>query len=145
MLWNWSAIWLIVIWLSSSTISRVILHGWEVIFCHFIFFVELNFLKVKWLLFGTYNPPSQNDICYFNQLSKAIDTYNNYDKILLIGDFNNWTLFESFLYEHDLQNLAKGTTCFKSVENPSCIDLILINRNMSFQKYHCIRRHIWLS
>ena len=51
-------------------------------------FVELNFRKVKWLLFGTYHPPSQNDIYYFNQLDKAIDTYNNYDKIILIGDFN---------------------------------------------------------
>ena len=51
-------------------------------------FVELNFRKVKWLLFGTYHPPTQNDLYYFNQLDKAIDTYNSYDKILLIGDFN---------------------------------------------------------
>ena len=35
--------------------------------------------------------------------------------------------------EHDLQNLVKENTCFKSVENPSCIDLILTNSNMSFQ------------
>ena len=41
-------------------------------------FVELNFRNVKWLLLGTYHPPSQNDIYYFNQLDKAIDTYNNY-------------------------------------------------------------------
>ena len=99
-------------------------------------FVELNFRKVKWLLFGTYHPPSQNDIYYFNQLDKAIDTYNNYDKILLIGDFNaekTEPCLESFLYEHDLQNLVKENTCFKSAENPSCIDLILTNRNMFFQ------------
>ena len=51
-------------------------------------FVELNFRKVKWLLFGTYHPPSQNDIYNFNQLHKAIDIYNNCDKILLIGDLN---------------------------------------------------------
>ena len=98
-------------------------------------FVGLNFRKVKWLLLGIYHPPSQNDIYYFNQLDKAIDTYNNYDKILLIGDFNAETTepcLESFLYEHDLQNLVKENTCFKSVENPSCIDLILTNRNMSF-------------
>ena len=44
-------------------------------------FVALNFRKVKWLLFGTYHPPSQNYIYYFNQLDNAIDTYNNYDKI----------------------------------------------------------------
>ena len=67
-------------------------------------FVELNFRKVKWLLLGTYHPPSQNDIYYFNQLDKAIDTYNNYEKILLIGDFNAETseaCLESFLYEHE--------------------------------------------
>ena len=99
-------------------------------------FVELNFRKVKWLLLGTYHPPSQNDIYYFNQLDKAIDTYNNYEKILLIGDFNAETTepcLESFLYEHDLQNLVKENTCFKSVENPSCIDLILTNSYMSLQ------------
>ena len=99
-------------------------------------FVELNFRKVKWLFLGTYHPPSQNDIYYFNQLDKAIDTYNNYEKNLLIGDFNAETTepcLESFLYEHDLQNLVKENTCFKSVENPSCIDLILTNSNMSFQ------------
>ena len=98
-------------------------------------FVELNFRKVKWLLLGTYHPPSQNDIYYFNQLDKAIDTYNNYEKILLIGDFNAETTepcLESFL-EHDLQNPVKENTCFKSVENPSCIDLILTNSYMSFQ------------
>ena len=57
--------------------------------------VELNFRKVKWLLFGTYHPPLQNDIYHFNQLDKAIDSYNNYDKVLLIGDFNAETT-ESF-------------------------------------------------
>ena len=74
------------------------------------FFVESNFRKVKWLLFGTYHTPSQNDIYHFNQLDKAIDTYNNYDKILLIGDFNaekSEPCLESFSYEHDLQNLVK--------------------------------------
>ena len=69
--------------------------------------------------FGTYHPPSQNDIYYFNQLDKAIDTYNNYDKILLIGDFNAETTEpcpESLLHEHDLQNLVRENTCSKSVE-----------------------------
>ena len=73
-------------------------------------FVESNFRKVKWLLFGTYHTTSQNDIYHFNQLDKAIDTYNNYDKILLIGDFNaekSEPCLESFSYEHDLQNLVK--------------------------------------
>ena len=41
-------------------------------------FVELNFRKCKWLLFGTYHPPSQADIYYF------VDTYSSYEKRLLI-------------------------------------------------------------
>ena len=40
---------------------------------------------------------------------------------------------DSFIYEHELQNLVKGKTCFKSVHNPSCIDLILTNNAMAFQ------------
>ena len=99
-------------------------------------FVELNFRKCKWLLFGTYHPPSQADIYYFDNLDKAFDTYSSYEKRLLIGDFNTETSeprIDSFIYEHDLQNLVKEKTCFKSVENPSCIDLILTNNAMAFQ------------
>ena len=51
-------------------------------------FIESNFRKVKWLLFGTYHPPSQIDSYYFNNLNKALDTYSNYDTVLLVGDFN---------------------------------------------------------
>ena len=86
--------------------------------------------------FWNISPSKQNDLYYFNQLDKTIDTYNSYDKILLIGDFNaeiNESYLESFLYEHDLENLVKENTCFMSVENPSCIDLMLTNSNMSFQ------------
>ena len=32
-----------------------------------------------------------------------------------------------FLYEHNSKNLVKDKTCFKSLENPSCIDLFLTN------------------
>ena len=42
-------------------------------------------------------------------------------------------ILNHFLYEHDLENLVKENTCFRSVENPSCIDLMLTNSNMSFQ------------
>ena len=95
--------------------------------------VELNFRICKWLLFGTYHPPSQADVYYFDNLDKAFDTYSSYEKRLLIGDFNTETSeprIDSFIYEYDLQNLVKEKTCFKSVENPSCIDLILTNNAM---------------
>ena len=79
-------------------------------------FVELNFRKCKWLLFGTYHPPSQADIYHFDNLDKAFDTYSSYEKRLLIGDFNTETSeprLDSLIYKHDLQNLVKEKTCFK--------------------------------
>ena len=35
-------------------------------------FIELKFRKCKWLLCGTYHPPSQDDEYYFNYLDKAL-------------------------------------------------------------------------
>ena len=99
-------------------------------------FAELKFRKCTWLLFGTYHLPSQADIYYFDNLDKAFETYSSYEKQLLIGDFNteiSEPRIDSFIYEHDLHNLVKEKTCFKSVENPSCIDLILTNNAMAFQ------------
>ena len=34
---------------------------------------------------------------------------------------------------YDLKNLVKGNTCFKSIENHSCVDLFLTNCSKSFQ------------
>ena len=68
-------------------------------------FVELNFRKCKWLLCGTYHPPSQSDDFFFNNIDKALDTYSRYDKVLLVGDFNteiSEQCIESFLYMHEL-------------------------------------------
>ena len=47
-------------------------------------FIELNFRKAKWLLFGTYHPPTQSDSYYLNNLDKARDLYSHYDKKLEI-------------------------------------------------------------
>ena len=52
-------------------------------------FIELNFKKFKWLLFAAYHPPSQNDQDYFAALDKALNCYNSYDRIVLIGDFDS--------------------------------------------------------
>ena len=100
-------------------------------------FIELNFRKCKWLLCGTYHPPSQNDEYYFNYLDKALDSYSNYEKVLLVGDFNTEITehcIESFLYEHELSNLVKEKTCFNNIQNPSFIDLLLANNSCTFQE-----------
>ena len=51
--------------------------------------MEINLFKAKWLVCGSYHPPSQEDQYFFNQLGNALDKYTqNHDRILLIDDFN---------------------------------------------------------
>ena len=38
-----------------------------------------------------------------------------------------------FLNKHECKNIVKDKTCFKSTENPSCIDHFLTNSQNSFQ------------
>ena len=98
-------------------------------------FVELNFRKCKCQLFGTYHQPFHADIYYFDNLDKAFDTYSDYEKRLPVGYFNteiSEPRIESLLYEHELQNLVKDKTCFKSIYKPS-INLLLKNSAMAFQ------------
>ena len=100
-------------------------------------FIELNFKKVKWLLLGTYHPPNASDSYYFEKLSNSLDLYiDTYDKFVLTGDFNaeeNEIDVSEFLSLYDAKCIIKDPTCFKSVSNPSCIDLFLTNSPMSFQ------------
>ena len=100
-------------------------------------FTELNFRKCKWLLCGMYHPPSQNDEYYFNYLGKVLDTYSDYEKVLLVGHFNTEITehyIKSFFYEHELINLVKEKTCFKNMQNPSFIDLLLTNNSYPFKQ-----------
>ena len=65
------------------------------------------------------SPLSQNDQYYFDCIDKVLDIYNNYDKVLLTGDFNAEeviTVFETFLYHRDQKILVKGRTSFKIPE-----------------------------
>ena len=87
-------------------------------------FIELQFRKIKWLLFGKYHSPSQNDQYYFQALDKALDCYSSYDRIVLI-DINSEdheTCMEIFLYQPNLENIVKEGTCFKNSSKPSTID-----------------------
>ena len=85
---------------------------------------------------GAYHPPSQSNSYFFEHLDKALDIYSNYEKVLLTGDFNSEITepcMDSFLYQHDMTSLVKEKTCFKSITNPTCVDLFLTNSNLSFQ------------
>ena len=100
-------------------------------------FIELNLRKVKWLISGLYHPPSQSDNYFFQTVSDALDKYRQkYPKFLLCGDFNaeiSELCFTNFLQKHDAGSIIRENTCFKSITNPSCIDLFVTNSPHSFQ------------
>ena len=85
---------------------------------------------------GSLSPSITKHSHFFEYLDKALDIYSNYEKVLLTGDFNSEITepcMDSFLYQHDMTSLVKEKTCFKSITNPTCIDLFLTNSNLSFQ------------
>ena len=99
-------------------------------------FIEITIAKNKWLLIGFYNPDK-------SQITKNIDIVetnlfhylSHYDNIILLGDFNcsvSETSMSTFCNTFCLKSLIKVPTCYKSTENPTCIDLILTNRPRSF-------------
>ena len=56
--------------------------------------------------------------------------------IVLLDDFNvqeNETILSEFLDGCNAKNLVKNKTCFKSIENPPCVDLIITDKPGSFQ------------
>ena len=99
--------------------------------------------KEKWFCLNVYKPPSSNNIVTFfeeltDSLSRAI---NNYDNIILMGDFNidikkensiAYNKLEEFCDTFNLTNLVKTETCFMN-NHKSTIDLILTNKPRSFQ------------
>ena len=100
-------------------------------------FVEINLRKTKWLLFGGYRPPRQQAEYFLKHVNYALDTYRQtFDKFLLAGDFNTEEtnpIMSEFLFNNDAKNLVEQKTCFKSTNNPSCIDLFVTNSPRSFQ------------
>ena len=78
-----------------------------------------------WLLVGTYNPNKSQISNHLIALEKNI-----------FGDFNSEMEedpLSDFCSIHNLKSLIKVPNCFKSTDNPSCIDVILTNRPHSFQ------------
>ena len=95
------------------------------------FLMSLRFHS-KWLLVACCHPPSQKDDLFFGKLSNQIDFYlKTYDNVFIAGDFNcqeTEPILSEFLNMHSAKKIVKEETCFKSVENPSWIDLFLTNK-----------------
>ena len=89
-------------------------------------FIEINLIKT---FCGCYHSPSQSNQYFFENIGKALDKYSkHWDKFMLVGDFNAEELEpcpSQFLYEYNVKNIVKESTCFKNILNPSCIDLFI--------------------
>ena len=100
-------------------------------------FFEINLRSTKWLFILGYNPKKENIAFFLKHISQGIDKYLcNYDDMLLIGDFNsevNENAISEFCDLYTLKSLIKEPTCFKNYNNPTCIDLLLTNREKRFQ------------
>ena len=77
-----------------------------------------------------------NEGMIINVLSKYMNHFAPlYDNFIIMGDFNADPLdneMREFCDIYNLKNLVKEPTRYKNVANPTCIDLILTNRQFMF-------------
>ena len=100
-------------------------------------FVEINLRSRKWLLSCSYNSKTNLIAVHLHCIGRGIDFYfSKYDNFVVLGDLNTEisnSFIEQFCASYNLKSLIKEPTCFKSVDNLSCIDLILGNHLKCFQ------------
>ena len=104
------------------------------------FYVEINLQEKKWLLCCSYNSynPNKNAIkSHLEILNKGLALYlSKYENFIVLGDFIVG-MYNSdmavFCDTYDLKCLIKEPTCYKNLENSSCIDLILTNNPKCFR------------
>ena len=101
------------------------------------FYIELNIRIKRFLLCCSYNPNKNQITKHLAVISKNLDTFSSkYDSFILIGDLNSEPCeqpLKDLCHVYNCQNIIKDKTCFKNPHNPSCIDLIITNRQKSFQ------------
>ena len=100
-------------------------------------FVEINFRKSKWLLCGTYHSLINTILITL----MTLDVYCQYEKVMLVRDFNaqiGEKCFDGFLFQHELKSVNDKPTCYKNPDKPSSIDFILTNSPLSFYKGDCL-------
>ena len=100
-------------------------------------FLEINLKKRKWLLLGIYNPHKEMTNNFLTGIGHKLNELSlKYENIIILGDFNSEMcedVMQVFCTTYNFKCLVKEPTCFKSINNPSCIDLILTNKSLYFQ------------
>ena len=99
-------------------------------------FLEINLRKKKWLLFGGYNNCKSNIRNFLRNIGPALDHHMcKLENFILLGDYNSEmseNAMKEFCDTYNLNNLVTEPTCFKSLINPTSIDVMLTNRTRSF-------------
>ena len=78
---------------------------------------EFSISNKKWLLLRNYEPPSQNELFFINEIRLSLNLFSSsYENLLLLGDFNlsaENPNFKTLLSSFDLKSFIKILTCFK--------------------------------
>ena len=85
-------------------------------------FVKINLRSRKWL--QSYDPSTNLIADHLHCVGRGIDLYSI--SFLLYANLNieiSNSFLEQFCASSNLKSLIKEPTCFKSVDNPSCIDI----------------------
>ena len=98
--------------------------------------VEVNLDKIKWLICGSYKPPSLNNNTFQDNCDLTLDkAFNKYDNIMIIGDLNfnmlektNSQCLNNVCDIFSLDNIIDTPTYFPSNSKPTLSDVILTNK-----------------
>ena len=107
---------------------------------------ELLVKTRKWLCLGFYKSPSQNENYFLDNLAEILRKQTcQHENVMLIWDFNlsvNDKNLGVLMNTFNLESLINKTTSFQP-ENPTCIDLILTNKETLFKSSNILEVGIW--
>ena len=99
-------------------------------------FVEINIRKKKWLFCYSYNPDENNISNHLHHFNKGLGVYLKHsDNLLILGDPHSElkdSCLNDFSNVNNLKSRTKEPVCFKTPNNPSCIDLFHMNHSRYF-------------
>ena len=99
--------------------------------------VAVNLRRKKWFLNCSYNHHQNLISNHLECLNRLFDEHSSSFDNFFIGNFNVSTNHNSIINFCDLnglRNLINVPTCYKNLDNPASIDLILTNLSSYFQR-----------